>query len=116
MFKFKVLAVLAILALSIMASACSEDPPSVNVRNDYSGKVNVQLKPAVGSTININDVSSGSTTSFVDVAEGAWSASASVQSSSAEPAATFNATNDNKYTVIITNTDPPLMQIKVEEK
>ncbi len=116
MFRLNVLAVLAVMLIALMTSACSEDSPSVNVRNDYTTKVNVQLKPAVGNTININDVESGSTTSYTDIVEGSWSASATVQASSAEPAATFNATNDNNYTVVITNTEPPLMQIKVEEK
>ncbi len=116
MFRINLMAVLAVCAIMLFTSACSEDPPSVNVRNDNSAKVNVQLKPAAGNTININDVQSGQTTNFMDITEGAWSASASIQSSSEAPAATFNASNDNNYTVVITNTTPPVMQIKVEEK
>jgi hypothetical protein len=78
--------------------------------------VNIQLKPAAGNTININDVQSGQTTNFMDVTEGAWSASATVQSSSAEPSASFTTSNDNNYTVVITNTEPPAMQIQVKDK
>lgn len=105
-----------VLVAIITLSACSEDPPGVRVRNDYKNKVNVQLKPAVGSTININDVQTGVTTVGQDVAEAEWTASATVQSSSAEPNATFRTTNDNIYTVVITNTEPPGMQVLVEEK
>jgi hypothetical protein len=107
---------LLLFTAAVLFSACSEDPPSVNVRNDYKAKVNVQLKPAAGNTININDVQSGQTTNFIDVTEGAWSVSATVQSSSAEPSASFSTSNDNNYTVVITNTEPPIIQIQVKDK
>jgi hypothetical protein len=116
MSKFTLLIILAVFASATLMTACSEDPPSINVRNDYKAKVNVQLKPSAGNAININDVASGQTTSFMDVSEGVWSASATVQSSSEEPAATFTTSNDNNYTVVITNTEPPVMQINVEGK
>ena len=105
-----------VLVTLVALSACSEDPPGVRVRNDYKNKVNVQLKPAVGSTININDVQTGVTTVGQDVAETDWTASATVQASSAEPGATFKTTNNNIYTVVITNTEPPGMLVQVEEK
>ncbi|MCZ7554982.1 MAG: hypothetical protein M5R41_01095 [Bacteroidia bacterium] len=109
-------AVVLLVASAVLSTACSEDPPSINVRNDYTAKVNVQLKPAAGNTVNINDVQSGQTTSFMDVTEGQWTASATIQASSAEPSATFTTSNDNNYTVVITNTEPPTMQIQVGDK
>lgn len=108
--------VIPILLGLVLLAACSEDAPSVRVRNDLDVKVNVQLKPDVGSTININDVEGGVTTVLEDVNEGMWTASASVQSSSAEPEARFETKNNMNYTVVILNTSPPSMEVQSEDK
>lgn len=102
--------------LVLLVAACSEEDPSVRVRNDLEVKVNVQLKPDAGSTMNINDVEGGSATALMNIQEGWWTASASVQSSSAEPEARFEAKNDVNYTVVIRNTAPPTMEILSEDK
>jgi len=106
---------LPVLAVLLFA-ACSEEDPGVRVRNDLDVKVNVQLKPDAGSTMNINDVQGGDATAFMNFQEGWWTASASVQSSNAEPEARFEAKNDMNYTVVIRNTDPPTMEILSEDK
>jgi hypothetical protein len=106
----------ALLATAMIANfaACSEEAPSVTVRNDFTAGVNVQLKPAAGSTININSVPAGQSSSPIDIQEGQWTATASVQGSQAAPSASFNALNDNVYTLVITNSEPPEMQLTVQ--
>lgn len=112
----KRLSILLPLLALFLFTACSEEDPSVRVRNDLDVKVNVQLKPDAGSTMNINDVEGGAATGFVNVQEGWWTATASVQSSNAEPEARFEVSNDMNYTVVIRNTQPPTMEILSEDK
>jgi len=108
---------LAVLfAVVLFLNACSEDPPSVRVRNDNSAKVNMQLKPAAGSSVNINDVAANTTSVFIDVAEGQWTATASIQGSSIPPPVSFIALNDYSYTLIVTNTNPPKIETMIEAK
>lgn len=106
----------AVLLLITVAAACSEEDPSIRVRNDYDKKANVQLKPAAGSTININDVEGGTTSVFHDVQEGEWSATASISSVAEAPTKTFRAENDMNYTVVIINAEPPSMEVVAEDK
>lgn len=104
-----------VFSLMLLCIGCSEDPPSVRVRNDFSKKVNTQFKWS-GNTFNINDVMPGTASGFQDVSEGEHTASASIQGESAAPTATFNAKNDNNYTIVITNTTPPGMRVDVAGK
>ena len=105
-----------VLLLYVLFMACSEEDPSIRVRNDLDKKANVQLKPSVGSTKNINDVAGGTTTVFHDVPDGEWTATASISSESVAPTATFRTENDMNYTVVIINAEPPSMEILVEDK
>jgi hypothetical protein len=106
----------AVLLVLIFLGACSEENPGIRVRNDLDKKVNMQLKPAAGNSININDVEPGSTSAAVDVEEGVWTATASIQSLSVSPEHTFQADNDMLYTVVVVNTDPPVLQVLSEDK
>ena len=106
----------AALLLVLVAAACSEEDPSIRVRNDFDKKANVQLKPAAGNTININDVEGGTTSVFHDVQEGEWTATASISSVSESPEKTFRTENDMNYTVVIINAQPPTMEIVAEDK
>lgn len=104
------------IAVLLFTAACSEEDPSIRVRNDLAVKVNMQLQPAVGNTININDVAGGSMSSDVTVQEGRWTANASIQSQSASPETVFDVKNDYRYTVVVVNVDPPVLQVQSEEK
>ncbi len=112
----RIFSIVPIALILLMVVACSEEDPSVRVRNDLEVKVNVQLKPDAGSTMNINDVEGGTQTGLMTIQEGWWTASASVQSSSAEPEARFEAKNDMNYTIVIINTSPPTMEVQSEDK
>lgn len=104
------------LGLLLLVAACSEEDPSIRVRNDLEVKANVQIKPGVGNTININDVAGGTISPEFNVLEGKWTAAASIQSGSDTPEIVFDVKNDYRYTVVIVNTDPPVLQVQSEEK
>jgi hypothetical protein len=103
------------MALALL-EGCSEDPPSIRVRNDYTKKANVQMKVGGANTININDVTAGATTNYQDISEGTCEVSASVAGETANPTATFNAETDMNYTVVVTNTTPPALRVDSEDK
>ncbi|MFA6232800.1 MAG: hypothetical protein WC824_01260 [Bacteroidota bacterium] len=108
--------IFSLLLLVMLVAACSEENPSIRVRNNLDVKANVQLKPVAGNTININDVQGNSTSGEVDVQEGSWIATATIQSSNADPSVTFNVENDVRYTVVIVNVDPPVLEVQSEDK
>ncbi len=97
-------------------SACSEDDPSIRVRNDLDAKANVQLKPQVGSTLNINDVQGESMSGETVLQEGVWDATASIQSSNADPTINFDVKSGIRYTLVIVNTEPPVFELLTEDK
>jgi hypothetical protein len=105
---------LSILFLFITFVACSDDPPSFRVKNENTSKANVQIK-TVSNTENINDVQPGTLTNYKEVAEGKVNVSAEIQNETNEPTNTFNAEKNNKYSIIITNTSPPVIRIDVTD-
>ncbi len=100
----------------LLTIACSEEPPSVRVKNERTVKANVQIKQADGNTININDVESGITTGFRDIVEGSTKATAVIQDESVSPEVSFNTTKDINYTVVIENSNPPKLRVDSEDK
>jgi len=111
----KTLLYIIALAFSIAVIGCSTEPPSVRVHNERTDKANVQIKTTT-TTINQNDVNAGSTTNFQEVAEGNIEATASIQSESVSPTTTFNATNDNNYTIVVVNSNPPTLRVDSSSK
>ena len=104
-----------ILLLVISFIACSEEPPSFRVKNDFTNKANVQIKTSA-NTENINDVEPGTVTAYKDVAEGRVEVTAEIQNVVGEPTGIFNAEPDRNYTVVITNANPPTIRIDVSDK
>ena len=108
---------IALLTLLLLFTvACADEDPSIRVRNDLDVKANVQLKPEVGNTMNINDVAGGTMSPEVTVQEGRWTATASIQAMSGDWTTTFDVKNDYRYTVVIVNNDPPAIEVQSEEK
>ena len=105
--------ILVFVALSVIA--CSEEPPSIRVMNERSTKANVQIK-TVANTINHNDVVEGKVTNYQDVTEGRIDVTAEIQNEAVSPTATFNALNDNNYTIVILNSTPPTLKVNVSDK
>ena len=105
---------LLIVTILLGIGSCTEDQPRLRVRNDYSEKANVQVKPSAGNTININDVEAGTESSFINVNEGTYEATASISGVSPSPEKSFQINNGQQITLVITNTDPPEIQVKDE--
>lgn len=103
------------IMISLSLIGCSEEPPSLRVRNERPTKANVQIK-TVNNTINHNDVQPGAVTNFQDVAEGKVEITAEIQNESVSPVAVFITTNDHNYTILITGTNPPVLKIDVADK
>lgn len=108
--------ILYIIAFSLALIGCSSDPPSVRVRNELLNKVNVQFKPISGNTININDITAGTTTSYQEFPQGAIECSASIQSSNDAPTGGFTTQDDYNYTVVLVNTKPATIRVDAEKK
>jgi hypothetical protein len=99
----------------LMSIGCFDDSSSVGARNDFSRTACVPFKCS-GSTFNINEVAGRTASPSRDVSEGEHTATAAIQSESAAPFATFNARNNNKYTIVFTNTTLRGVRVDVEEK
>lgn len=111
----KMLFYAAAVILIILVTGCSDEPPSIRTQNQFSAKANVQYKTS-NNTINQNDVAAGITTNYQDISEGNVQVTATIQSSSVSPTTEFNASNNNNYTIVIINSNPPVLKVNSEEK
>lgn len=112
----KLLLLISLMVFILINVACSEEPPSVRIKNERTNKSNVQLKQADGKTININDVAGGSVTGYRDLVEGQTEATAVIQNEPVSPSVQFSAAKDRNYTVVVTNSNPPALRIDSEDK
>ena len=108
--RFFTVAVMPLLLLTLL-SACSEDQPQIRIRNENDKKVNVQIKPEVGSTININGVAAGETSNYQDLTEGRYFIKASIQSGEESNELMQDIRNDNRYEIIVSSSNPPVLSI-----
>ena len=115
--RLRAIVTLSFLTLLLIGlSGCSSDPPSARVLNERTGKANIQLKFQDGNTININDVAGATATNYQDINTGTCVATASLQSESVAPTASFNAEEDMNYTVVVVNSTPPSLRVDASSK
>lgn len=107
----KKLVILAAVILFLFA-ACSQESPRVKVQNQNSQIVDVALKPPSGSTININDVSGGSQTSYIEVPSSNYEVDVNIENVSSKITTHFHADKDNSYTIVVSNTTPPTVIVR----
>ncbi len=113
----KFFSALTLLAVFLFAfQGCSDDPPTLRVRNDFTKKANLQFKPSVGSTFNINDVEAGAATEYRDIAEATFIVTATIQGETEAPTAEFTSKNNYRYTIVVTNDNPPTLRTESEER
>ena len=103
--------VVTVLVLALLASACSQDPPRVRVRNERPTEVDVELKPPSGATIHIDDVAPGTTTAYATLNAGIYEVDANITGVSASVETFFSADTDRQYTVVVVNSTPPTVRI-----
>lgn len=108
--------VISLIIFVLINVACSDEPPSIRIKNERTSKVNVQIKQANGNTININDVEGGTITGYREIVEGATEATAVIQDEQVSPSLPFRTVNDRNYTVAVTNSTPPTIRIDSEDK
>jgi len=92
--------------------ACSPESPRVRVQNQNSQVIDVALKPPSGSTININDVSGGNETSYIEVPTSNYEVDVNVENVSPNVTTHFQAEEDGSYTIIVSNSTPPTVNIR----
>jgi hypothetical protein len=86
-----------LLVLAAFVAGCNS-VPSARVRNRLAVKVNVSFQPTSGNTLNINDVASGTISSYIDVPEGMLRIH--VSTSGTNPAdISYTFVKGNSYTV-----------------
>lgn len=110
------IAVVAALAVFSSFTGCSDDPPSIQVANQRATKANVQFKQADGNTVNLNDVSGGTTTVLQDIGEGVIQVTAVIQDESVSPTTAFVASEDNNHTIVILAGVPPTLRVDTRGK
>ena len=106
----RTLALAALLLISF--AACSTEPPRVKVQNQNSQVVDVALKPPSGSTININDVSGGKETLYIEVPVSNYEVDVNVENVSPNITTHFRAEDDGNYTIVVTNSTPPTVNVR----
>ncbi len=106
----RTLALAALLLISF--AACSTEPPRVKVQNQNSQVVDVALKPPSGSTININDVSGGKETLYIEVPVSNYEVDVNVENVSPNITTHFRAEDDGSYTIVVTNSTPPTVNVR----
>lgn len=105
----KTITLAAIILISFVA--CSPESPRVKVQNQNSQIVDVAIKPPSGSTININDVSAGNETSYIEVPASNYEIDVNVENVSPNITTFFQAEENGNYTIIVTNTSPPTVRV-----
>jgi hypothetical protein len=102
---------IVLTALVITLSACSPDPPRVRVSNQRSQTTDVQLKRSSGNTYNINDVGPSIATGYIEVDPSSYEVDAKIEGVSASATSFFTADEDQSYTVVVINSDPPTVRV-----
>lgn len=104
--------ILLIAALLFVFVACNPEAPKVRVQNQNSQIADVALKPPSGSTININDVSPGAQTSYIEVPSSNYEVDINIENVSPNITTHFFAEEDNSYTIVVSNTTPPSVIVR----
>ena len=103
--------IIAAIAL-ITIAACTPESPRVRVQNQNSQVVDVALKPPSGSTININDISGGNETSYIQVPSSNYEVDVNVENITPNITTHFRADEDGSYTIVVSNTVSPAVNIR----
>jgi hypothetical protein len=98
-------------SLLIGLASCSSDPPRVRILNQRSEITDVQLKRSSGNTYNFNDVGPSSTTGYTEVEPSSFEVDAKVEGVSPSATTFFSAVEDETYTVVVINSNPPTVRV-----
>ncbi len=105
-----------LLSALVLATACSDEPPSIRVKNERDTKANVQFKFGGVNTVNINDVAAGQVSSFKEVPEGFCIATAEIQGANISPVLGFTIIKNRNYTLVVLDGVTPSIRVDDEDK
>jgi catabolite regulation protein CreA len=110
----KAIALLFLIVTVCWLILCDNSParePEFRVHNENSGKANVQIKTTGGNTININDIDSGYVSGYQSAAQGLINVTSNVQGDTTTATLSFDALNNNLYTIVILDSHPTALQV-----
>lgn len=96
----------------LLTAGCGEDAPGIRVYNMNVNKVNVQVKQENDNTLNFSNVESGSATPYKAVSVGQVEVTAVIHNVSESPKAGAYISENNAYTITITNDSLPILKIE----
>ena len=99
------------LLVGILSCGKDPSPPQFRVKNDRASKASLQVKTSAGNTVNINNVEPGSTSVYQQVAAGQVDITVQITGVSGDYTSTFNAQNDQTFTIVVANTTPPTVNV-----
>ena len=112
----KTIAILASVSVLLFFGGCSDDPPSIRVKNERQNKANVQIKQSNGNTINHNDVQPGAYSSYQNIIAGVVTVKAEMQNEPDLAEKSFVATDNHNYTIVILAGLTPSIRIDEQSK
>ena len=103
---------LIVTALFIGLMACNPELPQIRVQNQNTQVVDVALKPPSGSTININEVSGGNESSYIEVPTSNYEVDVNVENVTPNVTTHFLAEEDGSYTIVVSDSTPPTVNVR----
>lgn len=103
---------LIVTALFVGLMVCNPELPQIRVQNQNKQVVDVALKPPSGSTININEVSGGNETSYIEVSTSNYEVDVNVENVTPNVTTHFLAEEDGSYTIVVSNSTPPTVNVR----
>lgn len=104
----KIMVGILFITITFIIVNCSNDPsPKIRVKNEGMDRVNVKIQTAVNTEFKINDVEPGQTSDYQSATEGNITAIAVSQNESIS----FVAEKDTRYTIVLSPSKPPTIQI-----
>lgn len=92
-------------------TSCTSDPPKVRVSNQRAEITDIQLKRSNGNTYNINDVGPNTSTKYIEVEPSNYEVDGKVEGISPSATTFFSASEDESYTIVVINSNPPTLRV-----
>ena len=103
---------LIVTALFTGLMVCNPELPQIRVQNQNTKVVDVALKPPSGSTIDINYVSGGNESSYIEVPTSNYEVYVNVENVTPNVTTHFLAEEDGSYTIVVSDSTPPTVNVR----
>lgn len=96
------------IALLVLINGCFKNPqPQYRIENEQGAKVSVKIQTSESGEAKVVEVEANQTTSYEHTPEGNITVTSVMQNESVS----FRATNNIRYTIVISPNKPPLVRI-----